>query len=151
MYISRRYNIFSFFWQWEWTTTNNVQCVITLWCACRVFCLHLIQMHLLMFWIILSWIWSITWYALLNYSFWLWLLEVQSVVFLAFGIYFSLFKMQLVEILPSTLVLYILRKLPPKRISAQYHPIRWLLFIANPNLLIYLPIVYDLIEWFLVR
>lgn len=31
---------------------------------------------------------------------------------------------QLVEILPSALVLYILRKLPPKRISAQYHPIR---------------------------
>ncbi|KAG6584079.1 tobamovirus multiplication protein 1 [Cucurbita pepo subsp. pepo] len=34
-------------------------------------------------------------------------------------IYYSL-----VEILPSALVLYILRKLPPKRISAQYHPIR---------------------------
>ncbi|KAG8385722.1 hypothetical protein BUALT_Bualt03G0074800 [Buddleja alternifolia] len=30
----------------------------------------------------------------------------------------------MVEILPSALVLYILRKLPPKRISAQYHPIR---------------------------
>ncbi|KAK7363732.1 hypothetical protein VNO77_05885 [Canavalia gladiata] len=30
----------------------------------------------------------------------------------------------LVEVLPSALVLYILRKLPPKRISAQYHPIR---------------------------
>ncbi|XP_028767802.1 tobamovirus multiplication protein 1 [Neltuma alba] len=30
----------------------------------------------------------------------------------------------LVEILPSALVLFILRKLPPKRISAQYHPIR---------------------------
>ncbi|CAA0825175.1 Tobamovirus multiplication protein 1 [Striga hermonthica] len=30
----------------------------------------------------------------------------------------------LVEILPSALVLYILRKLPPKRVSAQYHPIR---------------------------
>ncbi|KAF5728591.1 tobamovirus multiplication protein 1 [Tripterygium wilfordii] len=30
----------------------------------------------------------------------------------------------LVEILPSALVLYILRKLPPKRISGQYHPIR---------------------------
>ncbi|KAK7292401.1 hypothetical protein RIF29_08180 [Crotalaria pallida] len=29
----------------------------------------------------------------------------------------------LVEILPSALVLYILRTLPPKRISAQYHPI----------------------------
>ncbi|XP_019174489.1 PREDICTED: tobamovirus multiplication protein 1-like isoform X1 [Ipomoea nil] len=29
----------------------------------------------------------------------------------------------LVEILPSALVLYILRKLPPKRVSAQYHPI----------------------------
>lgn len=29
-----------------------------------------------------------------------------------------------VEILPSALVLFILRKLPPKRISAQYHPIR---------------------------
>ncbi|VFQ89582.1 unnamed protein product [Cuscuta campestris] len=29
-----------------------------------------------------------------------------------------------VEILPSALVLYILRKLPPKRVSAQYHPIR---------------------------
>lgn len=30
----------------------------------------------------------------------------------------------LVEILPSALVLYILRKLPPKRVSAQYEPIR---------------------------
>ncbi|KAL9674317.1 hypothetical protein QQ045_030589 [Rhodiola kirilowii] len=30
----------------------------------------------------------------------------------------------MVEILPSALVLFILRKLPPKRISAQYHPIR---------------------------
>ncbi|RXH99383.1 hypothetical protein DVH24_011708 [Malus domestica] len=30
----------------------------------------------------------------------------------------------LVEILPSALVLYILRKLPPKRVSAQHHPIR---------------------------
>ncbi|KAI4368221.1 hypothetical protein MLD38_016803 [Melastoma candidum] len=30
----------------------------------------------------------------------------------------------LVEILPSALVLYILRELPPRRISAQYHPIR---------------------------
>jgi hypothetical protein len=30
----------------------------------------------------------------------------------------------LVEIIPSALVLYILRKLPPKRISGQYHPIR---------------------------
>lgn len=30
----------------------------------------------------------------------------------------------LTEILPSALVLYILRKLPPKRVSAQYHPIR---------------------------
>ncbi|KAJ8433901.1 hypothetical protein Cgig2_004623 [Carnegiea gigantea] len=29
-----------------------------------------------------------------------------------------------VEILPSALVLFILRKLPPRRISAQYHPIR---------------------------
>ncbi|KAK6946880.1 THH1/TOM1/TOM3 domain [Dillenia turbinata] len=30
----------------------------------------------------------------------------------------------LVEIIPSALVLYILKKLPPKRVSAQYHPIR---------------------------
>lgn len=30
----------------------------------------------------------------------------------------------LTEVLPSALVLYILRKLPPKRISGQYHPIR---------------------------
>lgn len=30
----------------------------------------------------------------------------------------------LVEIIPSALVLYILRKLPPKRLSGQYHPIR---------------------------
>ncbi|KAJ0974768.1 hypothetical protein J5N97_016733 [Dioscorea zingiberensis] len=30
----------------------------------------------------------------------------------------------LTEVLPSSLVLYILRKLPPKRVSAQYHPIR---------------------------
>ncbi|CAA7392167.1 unnamed protein product [Spirodela intermedia] len=30
----------------------------------------------------------------------------------------------LTEIVPSALVLYILRKLPPKRVSAQYHPIR---------------------------
>ncbi|KAG6394065.1 hypothetical protein SASPL_144644 [Salvia splendens] len=34
----------------------------------------------------------------------------------------------LVEILPSALVLYILRKLPPKRVpAAQYHPILWLM------------------------
>ncbi len=31
----------------------------------------------------------------------------------------------LVEILPSALVLFILRKLPPKRMSDQYHPIHW--------------------------
>ncbi|XP_017224833.1 tobamovirus multiplication protein 1 [Daucus carota subsp. sativus] len=30
----------------------------------------------------------------------------------------------MVEILPSALVLFILRKLPPKRVSEQYHPIR---------------------------
>ncbi|KAL9236319.1 hypothetical protein vseg_011005 [Gypsophila vaccaria] len=30
----------------------------------------------------------------------------------------------LVEILPSALVLFILRKVPPKRVSGQYHPIR---------------------------
>lgn len=30
----------------------------------------------------------------------------------------------LVEILPSALVLFILQKLPPKRVSAQYHPIQ---------------------------
>jgi hypothetical protein len=30
---------------------------------------------------------------------------------------------QLTEILPSALVLFVLRKLPPKRVSAQYHPI----------------------------
>lgn len=33
------------------------------------------------------------------------------------------FYYMLTEILPSALVLYILRKLPPKRVSAQYHPI----------------------------
>ncbi|CAK9146841.1 unnamed protein product [Ilex paraguariensis] len=36
----------------------------------------------------------------------------------------NLIYYMVVEILPSALVLYILRKLPPKRISAQYHPIR---------------------------
>lgn len=36
----------------------------------------------------------------------------------------NLIYYMLVEILPSALVLYILRKLPPKRISAQYNPIR---------------------------
>ncbi|XP_047311957.1 tobamovirus multiplication protein 1-like [Impatiens glandulifera] len=36
----------------------------------------------------------------------------------------NLFYYMVVEILPSALVLFILRKLPPKRISAQYHPIR---------------------------
>ncbi|KAG5023988.1 hypothetical protein JHK82_019879 [Glycine max] len=36
----------------------------------------------------------------------------------------DLIYFMLVEVLPSALVLYILRKLPPKRISAQYHPIR---------------------------
>lgn len=35
----------------------------------------------------------------------------------------DLFYYSLAEILPSALVLYILRKLPPKRVSAQYHPI----------------------------
>lgn len=33
------------------------------------------------------------------------------------------FYYMLTEILPSALVLFILRKLPPKRVSAQYHPI----------------------------
>ncbi|OAY24709.1 tobamovirus multiplication protein 1 [Manihot esculenta] len=36
----------------------------------------------------------------------------------------NLIYYMLVEILPSALVLCILRKLPPKRISVQYHPIR---------------------------
>jgi len=36
----------------------------------------------------------------------------------------NLIYYMLVEIIPSALVLYILRKLPPKRVSAQYHPIR---------------------------
>ncbi|KAK4797719.1 hypothetical protein SAY86_030045 [Trapa natans] len=36
----------------------------------------------------------------------------------------NLIYYMLVEVLPSALVLYILRKLPPKRVSAQYHPIR---------------------------
>ncbi|KAI8525148.1 hypothetical protein RHMOL_Rhmol13G0206200 [Rhododendron molle] len=36
----------------------------------------------------------------------------------------NLIYYMLVEILPSALVLYILRKLPPKRVSAQYHPIQ---------------------------
>ncbi|WOG85313.1 hypothetical protein DCAR_0104501 [Daucus carota subsp. sativus] len=36
----------------------------------------------------------------------------------------NLIYYMLAEILPSALVLYILRKLPPKRVSAQYHPIR---------------------------
>lgn len=36
----------------------------------------------------------------------------------------NFFYYMLVEIIPSALVLYILRKLPPKRLSGQYHPIR---------------------------
>ncbi|KAF3795361.1 Tobamovirus multiplication protein 1 [Nymphaea thermarum] len=36
----------------------------------------------------------------------------------------NLIYYMLTEILPSALVLYILRKLPPKRVSGQYHPIR---------------------------
>ncbi|XP_058093679.1 tobamovirus multiplication protein 1-like isoform X2 [Magnolia sinica] len=36
----------------------------------------------------------------------------------------NLIYYMLAEILPSALVLFILRKLPPKRVSAQYHPIR---------------------------
>ncbi|KAF8698957.1 hypothetical protein HU200_034784 [Digitaria exilis] len=35
----------------------------------------------------------------------------------------DLFYYTLAEILPSALVLFVLRKLPPKRVSAQYHPI----------------------------
>lgn len=35
-----------------------------------------------------------------------------------------LFYYVVVEILPSVLVLFILRKLPPKRVSEQYHPIQ---------------------------
>lgn len=33
---------------------------------------------------------------------------------------------QVVEIIPSALVLFILRKLPPRRVSDQYHPINWI-------------------------
>ncbi|KAL1125921.1 hypothetical protein V6Z11_A13G075700 [Gossypium hirsutum] len=36
----------------------------------------------------------------------------------------NLIYYMLVEILPSALVLFVLRKLPPKRVSDQYHPIR---------------------------
>ncbi|XWS39731.1 hypothetical protein CRYUN_Cryun18bG0079600 [Craigia yunnanensis] len=36
----------------------------------------------------------------------------------------NLMYYMLVEILPSALVLFILRKLPPKRVSDQYHPLR---------------------------
>lgn len=36
----------------------------------------------------------------------------------------NLIYYMVVEVLPSGLVLFILRKLPPKRMSAQYHPIR---------------------------
>ncbi|XP_077253949.1 tobamovirus multiplication protein 1-like [Tasmannia lanceolata] len=36
----------------------------------------------------------------------------------------NLIYYMLSEVLPSALVLFILRKLPPKRVSAQYHPIR---------------------------
>ncbi|KAF5181561.1 Tobamovirus multiplication protein [Thalictrum thalictroides] len=36
----------------------------------------------------------------------------------------NLIYYMLAEILPSALVLFILRKLPPKRVSAQYHPIQ---------------------------
>ncbi|XP_071920373.1 tobamovirus multiplication protein 1 isoform X2 [Coffea arabica] len=49
--------------------------------------------------------------------------EVGSVTAICFTC-FLIRCLVLVEILPSALVLYILRKLPPKRISAQYHPIR---------------------------
>jgi hypothetical protein len=48
---------------------------------------------------------------------------IEFLAFLEYGIDFSHFKIQLVEVLPSALVLYILRKLPPRRISAQYHAI----------------------------
>lgn len=33
--------------------------------------------------------------------------------------------LQLVEVVPSALVLFILRKLPPRRVSDRYHPIEW--------------------------
>jgi hypothetical protein len=36
----------------------------------------------------------------------------------------DLFYYMFTEVLPMALVLFILRKLPPKRVSAQYHPIR---------------------------
>ncbi|KAH0870952.1 hypothetical protein HID58_077974 [Brassica napus] len=36
----------------------------------------------------------------------------------------NLIYYMVVEVLPSALVLFILRKLPPKRVSAQYHPIQ---------------------------
>ncbi|RWW01122.1 hypothetical protein GW17_00035858, partial [Ensete ventricosum] len=36
---------------------------------------------------------------------------------------FTVCMIQLTEILPSALVLYILRKLPPRRVSGQYYPI----------------------------
>ncbi|KAF9587796.1 hypothetical protein IFM89_005671 [Coptis chinensis] len=49
--------------------------------------------------------------------------EVGSVTAICFTC-FVIRCFVLAEILPSALVLYILRKLPPKRVSAQYHPIR---------------------------
>lgn len=43
---------------------------------------------------------------------------------------------QLVEILPSALVLFILRKLPPKRGITQYHPIHWSTRVKSMHVMI---------------
>lgn len=45
--------------------------------------------------------------------------------------WFSLSWVQLVEIVPSALVLFILRKLPPRRVSDQYHPIKWVVHFKS--------------------
>lgn len=91
---------------------------LTQFLTCRYFFQLLIQMHHSMFWTIQFWTWSITWYS------WLTIHDLAPLLYFIVSITFFYCILQLVEILPSALVLCILRKLPPKRISVQYHPIR---------------------------
>lgn len=65
---------------------------------------------------------NLIYYMVTNYTF---------VNYLSINLFLCIFinwkeknKWQVVEVLPSALVLFILRKLPPKRVSAQYHPIQ---------------------------
>lgn len=86
-------------------------------------CREMLLGYIHSFWLLLqTWIKNLA-FTLFCYGSGEALYDFMNLVITHFLVFAASF-LQLVEILPSSLVLFILRKLPPKRGITQYHPIR---------------------------